>query len=172
MNAKSPKTSQLIMVWLLPIIVIGGLFYPLLGYLVLGMMIVLLVLSYYRGRFWCANYCPRGSFLDLVLSRLSLRRKIPRLFLRPAFRWAFVAVFLVFFAFQIVSAEKTVAGIGFVFVRMCLITTVAAILLGVPIHQRTWCAFCPMGTLQGALGKLSAGGRKAAVLRPPPPEDF
>lgn len=32
------KKSQFIMIWLLPLIVIGGLFNPQLGYLVLGMM--------------------------------------------------------------------------------------------------------------------------------------
>jgi len=160
MNQKPHKTSQLIMVWLLPLVVIGGIFVPVLGYLVFGMMVFFLVLSYFRGRFWCANYCPRGSFLDLVLSRFSLKRKIPRFLLRPLFRWAFVACFMIFFVFQIASAEKTVAGIGFVFVRMCLITTVIAVVLGIPIHQRTWCAFCPMGTLQGALGRLGPGSRK------------
>jgi polyferredoxin len=32
-----------------------------------------------------------------------------------------------------------------------------SIFLGVPLHHRAWCALCPMGTLQGALGRLGAG---------------
>jgi len=35
---KGYKRSQLVMVWLLPLIIIGGLFYPLLGYLVFFMI--------------------------------------------------------------------------------------------------------------------------------------
>ncbi|MCX6349966.1 MAG: 4Fe-4S binding protein [Candidatus Aureabacteria bacterium] len=37
-----------------------------------------------------------------------------------------------------------------------------SIFLGVPLHHRAWCALCPMGTLQGALGKLGAGGKGPA----------
>ena len=41
------KKPQIIMVWLLPLILIGGLFYPFLGYLVVVMMAVLLILSFF-----------------------------------------------------------------------------------------------------------------------------
>lgn len=151
---KKVKTSQMIMVWLLPLIVIGGLFIPLLGYLVFFMMVFLLILSYFRGRYWCANLCPRGSFLDLVLKRLSFRRRIPRFLVKKEVRWTIFAIFLAFFVYQFVTVEKTVPAVGFVFVRICLLTTLIAIFLGVPIHQRVWCSVCPMGTLQGFLGGL------------------
>lgn len=151
---KKVKTSQLIMVWLLPLIVIGGLFVPQLGYLVFLMMIFFLVLSYFRRRYWCAHLCPRGSFLDLVLSRISLRRKIPRFLTGKKVRWTIFALFTAFFIYQFAASEKTIPAIGFVFVRICLITTLIALVLGVPIHQRTWCAFCPMGTIQGYIGGL------------------
>jgi ferredoxin-type protein NapH len=142
------------MIWFLPLIIIGGLFIPLLGYLVLLMMVFFLILSYFRGRYWCAHLCPRGSFLDLALSKLSLKRKMPRFLSNRTFRWTVVVLFMAFFVFQLVGAPKTVAGIGFVFVRMCLLTTLLSVVLGVPIHHRTWCTFCPMGTLQGRLGTL------------------
>ncbi len=148
------KTSQLIMVWLLPLIVIGGLFIPRLGYLVFFMMVFFLILSYFRGRYWCTNLCPRGSFLDLVLSRISFRRRIPRFLVRKEVRWTIFAIFMAFFVYQFVTVEKTVPAVGFVFVRICLLTTLIAIFLGVPIHQRVWCSFCPMGTLQRFLGGL------------------
>ncbi|HDZ76573.1 MAG TPA: 4Fe-4S binding protein [Candidatus Omnitrophica bacterium] len=76
------KKSQIIMIWLLPLIVIGGLFNPMLGYLVLAMMIFLLTLSFFKGRYWCWNLCPRGSFLDIVLSKISVNKALPGFFLK------------------------------------------------------------------------------------------
>ncbi|MCM8783705.1 MAG: 4Fe-4S binding protein [Candidatus Omnitrophica bacterium] len=67
--------SQSIMIWILPLILIGGLLIPILGYLVLAMMAFFFTLSYFKGRFWCRFLCPRGAFLDLVLSRVSLKKE-------------------------------------------------------------------------------------------------
>lgn len=140
------------MLWLLPLVTIGGLFFPLLGYLVFFMMLFFLALSYFKGRFWCSHLCPRGAFLDVVLSKFSLRNKIPKVFLRAGFKWAFFIIFMGFFIFQLAVCPKTFAAIGFVFVRMCIVTTIIAIILGVPLRERAWCAICPMGTLQAKIG--------------------
>jgi len=147
------KKTQLITIWLLPIILVGGLFVPVLGYIVAVMMVILLILSYFKGRYWCANLCPRGAFLDIVLSKLSLKKKMPRLFSAIWFKWMILIGFMAFFGFQIAAAPKTVAAIGFVFVRMCIVTTLISIFIGVPIHYRAWCTFCPMGTLQTIISK-------------------
>jgi polyferredoxin len=148
------KTTQPIMVWFLPLIIVGGLFYPLLGYVVLLMMIFFLILSYFKGRFWCANLCPRGSFLDLILNKVSLKRKIPKIFLNPVFKWVVFAILIAFFIFQFIIVDKTVYDIGLVFVRMCLVTTLIAIVIGIPTRARSWCAICPMGTLQTKISSL------------------
>ena len=149
------KLTQSIAIWLLPVIIVGGIFFPLLGYIVFLMMLFLLILSYFKGRLWCSHLCPRGAFLDLALSRLSLKKKIPALFHRPKMRWFIFAAFMVFFIAQFIYAEKTLFSLGFVFVRMCLLTTLIAIFLGVPIHQRAWCTICPMGTLQSKIHSLN-----------------
>lgn len=140
--------SQYVMVWLLPVVVIGGIFFPALGYLVLGMMLFFFVLAYFRGRFWCSHLCPRGAFLDLVLHKVSFRKKIPAWMLTPVFKWTFFSAFMAFFIQQLAVAPKTAYSIGAVFVRMCLVTTLIAIVLGLPLNARTWCAVCPMGLLQ------------------------
>jgi len=61
---KKYKKSQLIMLWVLPLIVIGGLFYFYLGYLVIAMMTFLLIISlalglFFSKRAWCFT-CPMG----------------------------------------------------------------------------------------------------------------
>jgi polyferredoxin len=150
------RIAQLIMVWFLPLIVIGGLFVPTLGYFVFFMMLFFLTLSYFKGRFWCSHLCPRGAFLDLVLSKFSLKRKIPKIFLRPKVKWIFFILFMAFFIFQLVISPKDLYFIGFVFVKMCIITTTIAILLGIPLPERTWCAICPMGSLQAKISTLNS----------------
>jgi polyferredoxin len=157
------------MIWFLPVIVIGGLFFPLLGFLVFFMMLFFLTLSYFKGRFWCSHLCPRGAFLDLILRKFSLRKKIPKILLSARFKWLFLVVFMAFFVSQLIISPKNPVAIGFVFVRMCIITTIIAIILGIPLRERAWCAICPMGTLQSKIGtiknRLEARGRRTENRR-------
>ncbi|MCK5306865.1 MAG: 4Fe-4S binding protein [Candidatus Omnitrophica bacterium] len=150
------KRSQLIMIWLLPVIVIGGLFYPILGYLVIAMMSSLLLLSYFKkGRFWCWNLCPRGAFLDIVLLKFSAKKPVPKIFTKKWFRWLIFAIFISFLTFRIILTGGNLIAVGAVFVRICLVTTIIAIVLGVLMKQRAWCMICPMGTLQEKIGKIA-----------------
>ena len=148
------------MVWLLPLIVIGGLFYPLLGYLVLAMMAVLLVMSLFKGRYWCWNLCPRGAFLDIVLSKIGTHRPIFKSFSKQWVRWLVFVLFMSFLAFRIVKAGGNWIAIGAVFVMMCILTTVVSIILGTATKHRSWCAICPMGTIQDKVSKMSRPGKE------------
>ena len=149
------KNSQKIMVWFLPLIVIGGLFYPLLGYLVVAMMVFLLILSFFKGRYWCRNLCPRGAFLDIVVSKVGIKRPIPKLFTKQWFRWLIFALFMSFLIFRIVRAGGNYIAIGLVFVVMCATTTVIAIVIGAITKHRGWCMICPMGILQEKVHKIN-----------------
>ncbi|MFC1804460.1 4Fe-4S binding protein [Candidatus Omnitrophota bacterium] len=148
------KKSQAIMVWFLPVIVMGGLFYPLLGYLVLAMMAFFIVLSFFKGRYWCWNLCPRGAFLDIALSRVSAKKPLPKVFTKQWFRWSVFVLFIAFFILRIRGTGGSLIAIGYVFVGMCLLTTIISIILGVSTKHRGWCAVCPMGTLQEEIGKI------------------
>ena len=96
------KLSQSIMVWLMPVIIVGGMFFAPLGYIVFLMMLFFLTHAYFKGRFWCSHLCPRGAFLDLVLSRLSLKNKIPVFFHKSIVRWSVFGVFMLFFILQFI----------------------------------------------------------------------
>lgn len=139
--------------WFLPVIVIGGIFWPYLGFLVVAMMAFFLVLSAFKGRYWCGWLCPRGSFLERIFAPLSPNRKIPRVFKTRILRGVVFAVLMGFMIFRLVHSGGVLAKIAFVFVTMCIITTVLAIILGLIFKPRTWCAVCPMGTLQGVIGR-------------------
>ena len=148
------KKTQLTMIWFLPLIVIGGLFNPILGYLVVAMMVFFLTLSFFKGRYWCWNLCPRGAFLDIVLAKLSFNKPLPKIFLKPWFRWSVFALFLGFLALRITRTGGNLIAIGAVFVMMCLVTTVISIILGVSTKHRGWCMICPMGTMQDKISKI------------------
>jgi ferredoxin-type protein NapH len=153
------KTSQLITVWFLPIIVIGGLFFPWLGLLVVAMMFFFLVLAYFQDRYWCWNLCPRGAFLDLAVSRVSLKSSLPRMFARTWFRWTVFVVLMSLMAGRLAGSGWTLPAIGAVFVGMCIATTIVALVLGVIAKPRGWCLICPMGTLQGVIGRRGRRNR-------------
>jgi polyferredoxin len=134
------------------IVSIGGIFYPKLGYFLLLVFASLMIIAPFRGRWFCGNLCPRGSFVDFWLAPLSRKLKIP-----PQFRsmWLRAPIFVVlmgFMVFRIIQTDGIVDRIGMVFVTLCILTTSIAILFGVIIAPRTWCSFCPMGTLQRAMG--------------------
>ncbi|NQU73392.1 MAG: 4Fe-4S binding protein [Candidatus Omnitrophica bacterium] len=156
------KKSQLIMIWFLPLIVIGGLFIPVLGYLVVAMMVFFLVLSVFKGRFWCWNLCPRGAFLDIALSAISRNRPAPKIFAKQWFRWLIFAAFISFLIYRIISVGGNFIAIGSVFVGVCLLTTLIAIALGIATKHRSWCTICPMGTLQQKIGTITRSSQKDA----------
>ena len=142
------------MVWFLPLVVIGGFFYPILGYLVLLAILFMLILSIFKPRFWCWNFCPRGSFLDLGLSKISRNKSIPKIFTREWFRWMVFVLIMGTFILRISQTGGSIRLIGLVFVIMCLISTIIATILGIATKHRAWCVICPMGLLQEKIGKI------------------
>jgi len=144
------------MMALLFVIVIGGLWYPLLGYIVVAMMAFFLTLSVFRSRYWCWHLCPRGSFLDIALSKVSRQKTQPRFVSRIWFRSIVFIGVMGFFVYRLRQTGGDIIAIGAVFVSMCLITTIIAIILGIVFRHRMWCSFCPMGFLQERLGSISA----------------
>ena len=154
------KKTQLITIWFLPFILIGGLFNPLVGYLVLAMMVFFLILSFFAGRYWCTNLCPRGAFLDIVLSKISFNRALPKIFVRPGFRFLVFILFMSFVIYRIISTGGNLFLVGAVFVSMCIITTIIAVILGITTRHRGWCAVCPMGFLQERIHKLNHMARR------------
>lgn len=111
-----------------------------------------------RGRYWCGNYCPRGNFYENVLARFSPKKKVPKFLKSTGFR-AFMVFLIIFnFTMGIYKNWGNLYGIGFVFYKIIVITSIVGIVLGLFYNQRTWCNFCPMGTLSALVAKIK--GRK------------
>lgn len=135
------------MYWILLIFLMIGFVYPAVGFIAIICMIGPVVLAISRGRYWCGNVCPRGNFYDRIMKNFSPRRPIPRFFRRRRFRYFMIGFIFVVFGVQMSRSWGDIAAMGDVFVQIILLTTLVGIVLGRIYHERTWCTFCPMGTL-------------------------
>lgn len=135
------------------IVVIGlGWKYPLLGFAVPAVMLAGVVGALFRGRYVCGNLCPRGGFFDRIVAPLSRKKPIPNWLRSTALRWTILAALMGFMVFRILQNPGDIRHWGRVFWLVCVITTAAGVVFGVLIHPRVWCAVCPSGTVQNALG--------------------
>jgi polyferredoxin len=139
--------------WIIVVItIVGGLFYPLLGFIVPIVMLTGIIGGIFKGRYVCGWLCPRGAFLDRILRPISPKHEIPAYLRGRVFRWVILALLMGFMAWQISLDPGDIHHWGRVFVRICIITTGIGVVLALFVHPRTWCSFCPMGTLQSAVG--------------------
>ncbi len=147
--------------WLVTLAVaIGGQFYSPLGLLVPFIMVALMGMSLLKGRYWCGNFCPHGSFFDFLLFPVSRNKKIPGLFKSKIT----VILFFLFFmfnlsrrfivVFQNIENVSLLNSVGMIFSTTYLMVLVVGGLFAVYFNPRTWCQFCPMGSIQVLFYKL------------------
>lgn len=134
------------------VIITLGLRYPIMGVLVFSYMALVIFLG--KRKKWCSSYCPRGSFLDVIISRVSPARPIPPWMMSKEFRRIALLLFLGIFGTQLYLAGLFTAWqkdgllrLGAVLVRMCILSSAIAIPLALWKNQRTWCSFCPVGNI-------------------------
>ncbi len=147
--------------WVLTVLIgVGGQFVPLLGLLVPFIMVALMATSLFKGKYWCGNFCPHGSFFDNLVGPFSRHTIIPA-FLRSR---PVIAAVLIFFMFNLgrrfvdvyatLGTGEFLERLGLVFATTYLMVLLFGGLLGLVINERTWCQFCPMGTIQAIFYKL------------------
>lgn len=150
--------------WILTLLVgLGGLWEPKLGLLVIPIMLTLMIMAFFKGRYWCGNFCSHGSFFDVILMPISKNKKIPAFLTSRVTAWLFFA----FFGYNLVRRFIAVSALwvttpfwdrlGFIFVMSYIMVIVVGGSLAIFVSPRTWCHFCPMGTIQVLsykLGKL------------------
>lgn len=133
--------------WIIFAYLVIAFFFPVVGLLALICMIAPVAFAIRKGRWWCGNACPRGSMYDRLLSKYSPHRPIPAFVRTFGFR-----LFMVLFIFAMFGAQMYFAwgdwnAMGRVFWIIILVTTVVGVVLSFIYAPRTWCSFCPMGTL-------------------------
>lgn len=128
------------------IYLIVAYFIPEVGVAALICMVGPIIMAVRKGRYWCGHYCPRGDLYDKI-ARFSPHMRNLKFLRAKSFR--VFMLFLVFgmFGVQIYMNGWTWAGVGRAFWSMILMTTVVGVLLGFICAPRSWCSFCPVGTL-------------------------
>ena len=152
--------------WLvLLVFCVVGLFVPAAGLIAIVCMAGPWVYALFMGtRGWCGAYCPRGSFNDVLMPKISRKKQMPAFLKSGWFRLLFLVVLMGAFAVQLTLAWGSLPKVGMVFVRMILITTALTIVLGFFFKPRTWCAFCPMGTMARYLSRGKRGTSRRVQL--------
>lgn len=129
-------------------VAVGGYFFPAIGLVVPGMMILALILNAGRRRYFCSHVCPNGRTLSVTLSGTSGKRSLPRFLTDPGIRKVLCA-FMFFCIINLLSRSGGgIANIGRVFWGIYLMATGLGFAFGLAYKPRSWCVVCPMGTLQ------------------------
>jgi len=159
---KTRRLKQVILGTAFLVLLGAGWLYPLVGYFIPVCMLLGIGLAAFKGRNWCDWLCPRGSFEDSLLARISPQRPIPRVFRTLPMRLGVIALLMGMLTFQIIRLWPDPWAIGGFFVLLLSITTAVGVGLGLIFHQRTWCYVCPIGTMSNWVGK----NRRPLLLDP------
>lgn len=135
------------------VIIIGGWKYPLLGYFIPLCMLLGIGMALFKGRKWCDWYCPRGSFFDSMIRPISPKKEIPSFFKGLPLRIGMLSFLMLMMTIQIITRWPDPHKIGMFFVMLLTVTTILGIILALIFHQRTWCYFCPIGSMANWVGK-------------------
>ncbi len=147
--------------WLVVLLVaVGGLWFHVLGLIMIPIMVTLMVMSIFSGKYWCGNICPHGSWFDGILNPLSRNATLPPLFRAKPVAVLLLIAFMVMLGLRLSSVIPTFGStgffdrLGFVFVLNYLVVTVVGSALSLIVNTRSWCFVCPMGTFQLLLYRL------------------
>ncbi len=130
-------------------IMILGWYYPPVALLVFAFLGGVLLLG--KRKRWCGFYCPRGSFLDMVMVRISPKKPLPSWVVSRKIWIGALFGMGGFFLFQLYQQNMFTSfswyTLGVILYRMCFISSLVALPLALLRHQRGWCSFCPVGNL-------------------------
>lgn len=150
---------------LLIIFLIIGLLDFRIGLVAITCMIAPIIVALFKGRFWCGNLCPRGNFYDNLVSKFSNKKKVPPFLKSVYFRILVTAVMLTVFTTGMVKNWGNLYAMGFVVYRLITVTTIIGLVLSLFYNERTWCNFCPMGSIAALVSKLRNNKNKDALLK-------
>jgi len=128
-------------------IITTGWIFPWFGYFVPVCMAAAILPAFLWGRRWCDWWCPRGSFLNQCLDPISRRKTVPRFMRGLPFRLFMMGTMMTVFSVRIYQLWPDPVKIGGFFVLFLTVTTIAGSCFGIAFKPRTWCTFCPVGTM-------------------------
>lgn len=151
MEQHKRKKLQWLMTPLVPLVIIGGYIWPYLGYIAITLMALMMILALFRGRYYCGWICAMGAFHERILSKVSLKKKMPPVLKKSWFKWTVFALMMSLLTTRLLLTNGDPRAVGAVFVMMWTLSTALAIGIGLIWKPRSWCSICPMGLVQGLL---------------------
>ncbi|SHJ63497.1 4Fe-4S binding domain-containing protein [Clostridium cavendishii DSM 21758] len=150
---------------ILMLFLIVGLFDFRVGLIATICMFAPVVVSFFKGRFWCGNICPRGSFYDNFVSKFANKKKTPKFLKTVYFRIVITVLMLTVFTSGMIKNWGNIYGMGFVVYRLIVVTTIIGLILSLLYNERTWCNFCPMGSIAALISKFKNKGNRKLLLK-------
>lgn len=139
------------------VILAGGFFVPYAGLAAPLLIAVAVIANFRSSRWFCARACPRGIVLGGLGPGLSRFRKMPGALYSDGARKGACAFMVACAVGQTLRLLPRFDAIGRFFWLICAISFVLSILMAILYKPRSWCAVCPVGTLQSTLRR--GGGR-------------
>ncbi|MDX9826334.1 MAG: 4Fe-4S binding protein [Spirochaetia bacterium] len=134
-------------------IAIGGIFVPILGLALAALMVTAIIMTRRKPRSFCSTLCPRGKALGYIMRGTTKRRALPKFMLSIKFRRLLCGSMLFCVIGNLARTGGSIQGIGTVFWVLCVLSLSAGLILGFFFKPRSWCAICPMGTLQDTISR-------------------
>lgn len=135
-------------------IALGGFFQPEIGLMVIALMAIAIATNARRSRSFCSGVCPNGRALSANLGKLSAGRKLPPFLYSKEFRRALCGLLMFAVLSFLIQTNGSIARIGRIFWSVYVAAIGLSVVTGLLFKPRSWCAFCPMGTLQDTLKSL------------------
>ena len=150
---ESRLIKQVIFGTLFLLLLVAGWFYSLIGYFIPLCMVAGIGMASIKGRKWCDWYCPRGSFADSYMKKISPEKRVPDWLRSLPVRIGVLAFLIGMLTFQIIHLWPDPYAIGRFFMILLTITTAVGIILTLIFQQRSWCYICPIGSMSNWVGK-------------------
>lgn len=106
--------------------------------------IISALLGFKRG--WCKYFCPRGIMYEEYFKK-SRSRKVPSFLMKKWFKLLMIICIFGVLGLGVYKNVKDPYAWGVTLHRMIIVTTAVGIILSFRFNCRTWCSFCPMGSI-------------------------
>lgn len=137
------KDSKWIIIIAFFVMAIINVWFGLLGFICMGLPIFQALRG--KGKLHCKSHCPRGSFLGRIVSKISLRKSLPKFMRTKKFRHGILVLMGIMLSISFIHAGGDPKKIAFVVFRLMGISFIFGIVLGIFYKPKAWCAICPMG---------------------------
>lgn len=122
---------------------IFNVWFGLLGFICMGLPIFQALRG--KGKIHCRSHCPRGSFFSEIISKISLRKSLPKFMLSNGFRNGVLVLMGIMLTISMIHSGGDPKKIAFSVFRLMGMSFLVGIIMGIFYKPKSWCAICPMG---------------------------